>query len=203
MKRWISYIKAFAIIILIILVGQFLIYLFSDDKHPKSPYDQRLLEEDIVFDIENGDLDSLIEVVDGHVHARIEECDLISIGVATRLDNNYISSFTLTYSIEDIEDYLGFCRVICYYQEEHWVMTNMEKYYHVYYSDKLSPIDIKYALKIYKEDLNYLQENNFFGGIDYEIRVNISKSFITIYDENRHALKKFTRLNDEEIQYLE
>lgn len=202
MKKWIFIIKAFVIIILIILVGKFLICLLSDDGYPGSPYDQRMLEEDVVFDIENGDLDSLIEAADGYVHARIEECDLISIGVATRWDNNYISSFTLTYSIEDIDDYLGFCRVICYYQEEQWVMTDMEKNYYSFLNSKLPPINIKYALKIYKEDLDYLRENNFFDGIDYKIRVNQNKSFLTIYDENRHILKEFTRSNDK-MEYSE
>lgn len=205
MKKWISYIKGFVIIILIILVGKFLIYLLSDDEYPASPYDQQLLEEDIVFDIENGDLDSLIEAVDSYVHARIEECDLISIrvGTRTRLDNNYISRVDLKYSIEDIEDYLGFCDVICYYQEEQWVMTDIEKKYYGFLDYKLPPLNIKYALKIYKEDLNYLQENNFFGGVDYMIIVNVNESNITIYGENRSLLKEFTRLNDGEIEYSE
>lgn len=204
MKKWIFLIKAFVIVILIILVGKFLICLFSDDKYPGSPYDQRLLKEDIVFDIENGDLDSLTEAVDGHVHARIENCDLISIGAGTRtnLDNNYISRVDLKYSIEDIEDYLGFCDVICYYKEDQWVMTDMEKKYYSFLDSKLPPLDIEYALKIYQEDLNYLRENNLFGGVDYTIMVNVYGSIITIYDENRCFLKKFTRSNDK-MEYSE
>ena len=163
-----------------------------------------MLEEDVVFDIENSDLDSLTEAVDDHVHAQTEDCDLISISVGTRtnLDNNYISRIDLKYSIEDIEDYLGFCDVICYYQEEQWVMTDMEKNYDSFLDSKLPPLDINYALKTYQEDLNYLRENNLFGGVDYTIIVNANESIITIYGENRCFLKEFTRSNDK-IEYSE
>lgn len=73
-------------------------------------------------------------------------------------------------------------------------MTDMEKKYYNFLNSKLPPLDIKYALKTYKEDLDYLQENNYFGGADYSIIVNVKQSIITIYDEGRCVLKEFTRL---------
>lgn len=164
-------------------------YILTDNQLWKSPYDQELMDQEITFEGKSNDLAVVIYNVEQCVNKWIEEEKLISVDVhVNNDDNNNITRCHFTYDIENVDDYLGFCEVTCYYNNEQWVIKNASKEYLQDDFNKNSTMLIHDILDKYIENIKFLRDNDFFGGTDAEIVIRNDKVGIIIWglDEKKH-----------------
>lgn len=104
-------------------------YILTDNQLWKSPYDQELIDQEITFEGKSNDLAMVLYHVEQCVNKWIGEEKLISADVhINNDDNNSITRCHFTYDIENVDDYLGFCEITCYYNNEQWRYKGWGRY---------------------------------------------------------------------------
>lgn len=179
-KRCNLVVKILIVLLLLVFVVLICKYALSDNQLYKSPYDEDLINHDVVFEGRQDDLELVIYNVEQCVNEWIEEKKLISINIHINNDNN-ITRCHFTYDIENIDDYLGFCEVTCYYNDEQWVIKNVAKEYLEDDFEKKYTVQIQDVLDKYMDNMKFLNDNDFFRGTDAEIAISNNKVGIIVW----------------------
>lgn len=177
------------------LIVIFLKYLFSDEEPWESPYDEQLIDMEILLDATECNLGAIVRDIERYVVDWTGSDDLMIIDVNIKKEDCKSTYCMLIYRIDSIDDYFGYCEIICCYENGRWIIKRAEKYY---YNDDLinrSLLQMKNAEETYEKSMDYLQKNNFFEGTDSGLLITANKVEITIYATNekgRYVLKRVT-----------
>ena len=170
-----------AIIFLAMLVDE----LEEDSKVWESPYDESLITENVVLDVADDDVSSILQAVGDFLLEKGESNNLSRVIIPIDTETLSALGYSLQYEVEPIDIYSGYCWVSCDYIENEWVITEAEKSYYTIDRKKEEPLNISDIEAIYEKNLKEMQKENFYGGYECQQRIAREEVTIRIFDKER------------------
>ena len=151
----------------------------EDSKVWESPYDESLITENVVLDVADDDVSSILQAVGDFLLEKGESNNLSSVIIPTDTETLSALRYGLRYEVEPIDIYTGYCWVQCDYIENEWVITEAEKSYDTIDRKNHEPLNIFDIEAIYEKNLKEMQKENFYGG--YRCTQDIGREEVTIW----------------------
>lgn len=191
-----------AIIFLAMLVDE----LEEDSKVWESPYDESLITENVVLDVADDDVSSILQAVGDFLLEKGESNNLSRVRIDTDTETLSVMGCYLQYDVEPIDIYTGYSWVYCFNIENEWVIVEAEKRYDDYDRKKEEPLNISDIEAIYEKNLKEMQKENFYGGYECQQRIAREEVTIRIFDKerdehNRNVLIKSISYDKEKDEY--
>lgn len=186
-------IKYFLIFVIGLILLRIFNFLFVDEKEWESPYDKKLIDNDIILSVENNNVSSIVQSIEQLVLEWTGSNELIKIYMNTKKNDNSTTYYNLIYDIENIDEYVGLCKVICYYEDGNWVIKNAESNYYQGTLKKDVSLKIEDIEEVYEKSQSYLKKHDFFDGIESELIITSNGLEIIVYGEDdgkRNILEK-------------
>ena len=186
MKKLISIIPmailgVLAIIFLAMLVDE----LEEDSKVWESPYDESLITENVVLDVADDDVSSILQAVGDFLLEKGESNNLSRVIIPIDTETLSALGYGLQYEVEPIDIYSGYCWVSCDYIENEWVITEAEKSYYTIDRKNHEPLNIFDIEAIYEKNLKEMQKENFYGGYRCTQDIDREDVIIRIFGEEK------------------
>lgn len=165
--------------VLAIIFLAMIVYELEEDKVWESPYDESLITENVVLDVTDDDVSSILQAVGDFLLEKGESNNLSSVIIPTYTETLSVLGYGLRYEVEPIDIYTGYCWVHCDYIENEWVITEAEKKYDDFDRKKHEPLNIFDIEAIYEKNMKEMQKENFYGG--YICTQDIGREEVTIW----------------------
>ena len=186
-------IKKIIIIIPMAILGVLAIILFAmivyaveeDSKVWASPYDESLIAENVVLDVADDNVSSILQAVGDFLSEKGESNNLSRVRIDTDTETLSVMGCYLQYDVEPIDIYTGYSWVYCFNIENEWVIVEAEKRYDDYDRKKEEPLNISDIEAIYEKNLKEMQKENFYGGYECQQRIAREEVTIRIFDKER------------------
>ena len=162
-------------IILFVMIGY---ELEEDSKVWASPYDESLITENVVLEVADDNVSSILQAVGDFLLEKGESNNLSRVIIHTDTETLSALGYSLQYEVEPIDIYTGYCWVHCDYIENEWVITDAEKSYYTIDRKNHEPLNIFDIEAIYEKNLKEMQKENFYGG--YRCTQDIDREEVTI-----------------------
>ena len=186
-------IKKIIIIIPMAILGVLAIILFAmivyaveeDSKVWASPYDESLIAENVVLDVADDNVSSILQAVGDFLSEKGESNNLSRVRIDTDTETLSVMGCYLQYDVEPIDIYTGYSWVYCFNIENEWVIVEAEKRYDDYDRKKEEPLNISDIEAIYEKNLKEMQKENFYGGYECQQRIGREEVTIRIFGEEK------------------
>lgn len=160
------------------LMIKIFVYIIEYDKPWESPYDESLITQNVVLEVADDDMGSILQAVGDFLLDKGESNNLSSVIIYTDTETLSVTEYCLWYDVEPIDIYTGYCWVYCFNIQNEWVIVEAQKEYDDFDRKKKEPINISDIEAIYEKNLKDLQKENFYGG--YVCRQEIDREDVTI-----------------------
>ena len=156
----------------------------EDSKVWESPYDESLITENVVLDVVDDDVSSVLQAVEDFLLEKGESNKLYNISIDTDIETLSVRRYWLLYELEPIDIYTGYCEIYCFNIENEWVITDAEKRYDTIdrKNEALNIFDIE---AIYEKNLKEMQKEKFYGGYGCRQEINREKVIISIFSKEK------------------
>ena len=172
-------------VLAIILFAMIVYAVEEDSKVWESPYDESLITENVVLDVVDDDVSSVLQAVEDFLLEKGESNKLYNISIDTDIETLSVRRYWLLYELEPIDIYTGYSWVYCFNIENEWVIVEAEKRYDDYDRKKEEPLNISDIEAIYEKNLKEMQKENFYGGYECQQRIARDEVTIRIFDKER------------------
>lgn len=193
-------------VLAIIFLAMIVCELEEDKKVWESPYDESLITENVVLDVADDNVSSILQAVGDFLLEKGESNNLSRVIIHTDTENLSALEYSLQYELEPIDIYTGYCWVHCDYIENEWVITDAEKSYYTIDRKNHEPLNISDIETIYEKNLKEMQKENFYGGYRCTQDIDREEVAIRIFEEEKdeyidNALIKSISYDKEKDEY--
>ena len=178
--------KMITIIVMVclcILTIKILVYISEYDKPWESPYDESLITQNVVLDVKDDDVDTILQAVGDFLIEKGESNNLSQVQINTDIESLSDTRYYLIYDVEPIDIYTGFCWVYCSKIEDKWVIIEAKKEYDDTERKKKEPLNISDIEDLYEKNLEDLQKEDFYGGAICSQNITRKEVIIRIFGE--------------------
>lgn len=168
--------------VLIITFFAMIVYeyeLEEEMKAWKSPYDESLITQNVVLEVADDEVSSILQAVGDFLLDKGESNNLSRAIIPVDTETLTALAYSLRYEVEPIDIYTGYCTVYCDYIENQWVITKAEKQYNDFERKNEESLNISDIEAIYEKNLQEMQKENFYGG--YRCTQDIGREKVTIW----------------------
>ncbi len=193
-------------ILAIIFLAMIVDAVEEDSKVWESPYDESLITENVVLDVADDDVSSILQAVEDFLSEKGESNNLSRVIIHTDTETLSALGYGLQYELEPIDIYTGYCWVYCDYIENEWVITDAAKSYYTIDRKNHEPLSISDIEAIYEKNLKEMQKENFYGGYRCTQDIDREEVTIRIFEEEKdeytdNALIKSISYDKEKDEY--
>lgn len=193
MKKNIRVIKYNVIVICAIVCILFLIYLFTDQPYPGTPYDTWFVSTGTPLYVEQPKEKNLIaieEIVGQYARKWVGAEKVVEVDFYINQKHG-IEKFLLQYEVNDVEKYPGRLYVDCEYIDDCFVIISAHTLYGEEFNNDVKQLeDLEDVEMIYYKTLDYLEDNNFGECYNFMIYINEKSVYIHVFDEEGKIVEK-------------